>query len=103
LTAWGTVGCGEENFDSYFNAQGTAAADNRYGLSNEDSANGCENDLDRFDTNAPGYANEANRFGWIVEVDPWDPDSTPVKHTNMGRFEHEGADIPSSDSGRAAG
>ncbi len=101
LTPWGTVVSGEENFNSYFKAQGTSAADKRYGLSNEESANGWENDLDRFDTNAPGYANEANRFGWIVEVDPWDPDSTPVKHTNMGRFKHEGANITISDSGRA--
>jgi secreted PhoX family phosphatase len=97
----GDCGVREENFNSYFKAQGTSAADKRYGLSNEESANGWENDLDRFDTNAPGYANEANRFGWIVEVDPWDPDSTPVKHTNMGRFKHEGANITISDSGRA--
>ncbi|PHU46279.1 phosphatase, partial [Shigella flexneri] len=78
---------------SYFKAQGTSAADKRYGLDSEDSANGWEADVDRFDTNNPGYANEANRFGWIVEVDPWDPNSTPHKHTNMGRFKHEGANI----------
>ena len=101
LTPWGTVVSGEENFNSYFKAQGTSAADKRYGLDSEDSANGWENDVDRFDTNKPGYANEANRFGWIVEVDPWDPESTPVKHTNMGRFKHEGANVTISDSGHA--
>ncbi|WP_209372189.1 PhoX family protein [Brevibacterium renqingii] len=101
LTPWGTLVSGEENFNSYFKAQGASAADRRYGLSSEDSANGWEADLDRFDTNNAGYANEANRFGWIVEVDPWDPDSTPLKHTNMGRFKHEGANITISDSGHA--
>ena len=101
LTPWGTVVSGEENFNSYFKAQGTSAADKRYGLDSDDSANGWENDVDRFDTNKPGYANEANRFGWIVEVDPWDPESTPVKHTNMGRFKHEGANVTISDSGHA--
>lgn len=101
LTPWGTLVSGEENFNSYFKAQGTSAADKRYGLDSEDSANGWEADVDRFDTNNPGYANEANRFGWIVEVDPWDPNSTPRKHTNMGRFKHEGANITISDSGHA--
>ena len=101
LTPWGTLLSGEENFNSYFKTAGTSAADKRYGLSSEDSANGWEADVDRFDTNSSGYANEANRFGWIVEVDPWDPKSTPHKHTNMGRFKHEGANITISESGHA--
>ncbi|EKU45275.1 hypothetical protein C272_15392 [Brevibacterium casei S18] len=101
LTPWGTLVSGEENFNSYFRAQGTSEADKRYGLTNEDSAYGWEADLDRFDTNSNGFANEANRFGWIVEVDPWDPTSTPLKHTSMGRFKHEGANITIADSGHA--
>ncbi|RBP63098.1 hypothetical protein DFO66_11119 [Brevibacterium sanguinis] len=101
LTPWGTLVSGEENFNSYFTAAGTSAAEKRYGLTSEPSAYGWEEDLPRFDTTNPGFGNEANRFGWIVEVDPWDPESTPLKHTSLGRFKHEGANITISTSGHA--
>lgn len=92
-TPWGTVLSGEENFNGYFVTAGTSAEDKRYGLTSKPTARGWEQDEPRFDTRNPGYANETNRFGWIVEVDPFDPQSTPRKHSAMGRFKHEGANV----------
>ncbi|NNH74461.1 PhoX family phosphatase [Nocardia uniformis] len=94
-TPWGTVLSGEENFNQYFGGEiaDPVAKDRakRYGLGTNDEPRHWERFDKRFDLAAE--PNEANRFGWIVEVDPWDPASTPVKHTAMGRFKHEAATI----------
>ncbi|WP_318152438.1 alkaline phosphatase PhoX [Brachybacterium huguangmaarense] len=99
LTPWGTLLSGEENFHAYFRAPGTSDADKRYGITDKATARGWENTHARFDTRTPGYENETNRFGWIVEVDPWDPTSTPRKHTALGRFKHEGANVIVAENG----
>ncbi|MEZ2388284.1 PhoX family phosphatase [bacterium RCC_150] len=98
-TPWGTILSGEENFNGYFVSPGTSASEKRYGLTSKATARQWELDEQRFDTRNAGYANEANRFGWIVEVDPFDPTSTPKKHSAMGRFKHEGANVIVADSG----
>ena len=53
----------------------------------------------RFDLTTEPH--EPHRFGWVVEVDPHDPRSTPRKHTMLGRFKHEGANIAIAKNGRA--
>lgn len=92
-TPWGTVLSGEENFHSYFRSAGTSATDKRYGLADNETVRGWEHQDPRFDARNAGYENEINRFGWVVEIDPMDPTSTPRKHTSLGRFKHEGANI----------
>jgi secreted PhoX family phosphatase len=99
ITPWGTVLSGEENFNSYFGAADGAQpptpidADRwkRYGIKTTPSERLWETFDPRFDpTKTP---NEVNRFGYVVELNPWDPHSTPVKHSAMGRFKHEAANI----------
>jgi len=101
-TPWGTVLSGEENFNGYFRAHGTSAADSRYGLADRATGRGWERVDPRFDATTPGYENEPNRFGWIVEIDPEEPNSPPVKHTALGRFKHEGANVIVGKTGHVA-
>ncbi|WP_295660322.1 PhoX family phosphatase [uncultured Nocardioides sp.] len=98
-TPWGTVLSGEENFNQYFLAAGTSPEEARYGLGAQD-ARGWRNVDPRWNATTDDYRNEPNRFGWIVEVDPEDPDAAPVKHTAMGRFKHEGANVIVASNGR---
>ncbi|GAA4687764.1 hypothetical protein APR04_004931 [Promicromonospora umidemergens] len=102
-TPWGTVLSGEENFHGYFRVDGTDPRDARYGLSSSTSPTsyGWELDEPRFSGHNEGYENESRRFGYMVEIDPYDPESTPVKHTAMGRFKHEGAEVILSRHGHA--
>ncbi len=98
ITPWGTFLTCEENFNGNFGATaplpGATASEtgklfNRYGL----TAGGFGY---RWHTTDPRWdlavnPNEANHFGWVVEIDPYDPKAKPVKRTTMGRFKHESA------------
>jgi hypothetical protein len=99
-TPWGTYLTCEENFNGYFYApEGTELSANmkRYGVST-DSRYGWERVDVRFDlTKDP---NEPNRHGYVVEIDPFDPTSTPKKRTALGRFKHENADVVIAPDGR---
>ncbi|HEY8456421.1 MAG TPA: PhoX family phosphatase [Actinopolymorphaceae bacterium] len=103
-TPWGTVLSGEENFNQYFEASGAVdpayvQAFARYGLPTGPSAGKSWARIDqRFDL--AEHPHEANRFGWIVEVDPYDPEAPPRKRTMLGRFKHEGATTAIADDGR---
>jgi secreted PhoX family phosphatase len=110
MTPWGTWLMAEENFHGYFwtnNLDGEgkpviaqdapeAASYKRYGVPGM-WYNWGQNHA-RFNVDQEPHA--PNKFGWIVEVDPMDPTSTPVKHTALGRFRHEGAETTVSSDGR---
>ena len=110
-TPWGTYLTCEEN---YLNVIGRAAGDDeqrsaseivalkRYGLPagrknpyGWDTPDGEQ--YQRWNSKVSGasaaedHRNSFNTFGWVVEIDPFRPDSTPVKRSALGRFNHEGA------------
>ncbi|TDK50186.1 PhoX family protein [Antarcticimicrobium luteum] len=119
-TPWGTYLTCEENFNSYFGmtvpaepaaekpAEGTAAVaaeparptpeQARYGIGPEDWGYDYYKWDARFDVSTT--PNEPNRFGWVVEIDPADPNAIPVKHTGLGRFKHENAEVTLAADGR---
>jgi hypothetical protein len=100
-TPWGTILSGEENFNGYFAWAADSPAQKRYqSTSTTSTSNGWEKFDPRFNAHDPDYVNEPNRFGYIVEIDPEDPTSTPLKHTAMGRFKHEGANVIVAEDGR---
>jgi uncharacterized protein len=110
-TPWGTYLTGEENCNGYFwTDQKTTDGKRltkglggdqqksyeRYGIPSNWYSWGKYHE--RF--NVDKEANECNRFHWIVEIDPMDPTSKPVKHTALGRFRHEGAEMIVNKDGR---
>jgi hypothetical protein len=118
-TPWGTYLACEENWAFYFQmtdsgaalAAREVAARRRYGLPSAPPAPGqsransqgwhtvsaTDDRFARWNLAAVGpnaerdFRNEANTFGYNVEIDPLSAASTPVKRVAMGRMAHEGA------------
>ncbi len=99
-TPWGTYLSGEENFAGYFSGgDNLSVHERRWGLRKGGWGYKWHEHDERFD--AVKNPNEPNRFGWVVELDPYDPDSTPVKRTALGRAAHEGAWVAVTKDQRA--
>ena len=100
ITPWGTYLTSEENFINYFNG-GDKLSDHekRWGLKKGGGGYRWHEHDARFD--ATQNPNEPNRFGWIVEIDPNNPNATPMKRTAMGRAAHEGATVAVTKDNRA--
>jgi len=110
-TPWGTYLTCEENWAGYFACQDAELPRelSRYGVQ-KTTRYGWEtlagDEFQRFDVGRRGesatadYRNEANTFGWIVEIDPFNPDATPIKHTALGRFAHEGLVFAPTEPGQ---
>ena len=99
-TPWGTYLTCEENFnDRFVSAAKRDDAQLRYGIRTT-TRYGWEKFDERFDT--AKHPNEPNRFGWVVEIDPFDPQAKPVKRTALGRIKHESATPSLGPDGRLA-
>ncbi|MDB9316411.1 PhoX family protein [Nodularia spumigena] len=113
-TPWGTYLTCEENWNGYFNnplvndvvsVPGVEKSDilegqNRYGIPTSGSRYRWPEVDPRF--NAGTNPLEPHLFGWIVEIDPYNPQSKPVKRTSMGRFKHESVQYVVDDNNRLA-
>lgn len=113
-TPWGTYMAAEENWAGYFTNKGDNPREHsRYGVQTgatsryawELAENGAD-EFVRFDASIKGataaddYRNEPVCFGWMVEIDPFDPTSNPKKRTAMGRFGHEGVVFAPAEEGK---
>lgn len=101
ITPWGTYLMAEENVNGNFMGslpEGHRESRNyeRFGVPGGWYAWGQH--VDRYDIGKE--PNEPNRFGWVVEVDPLNPQAAPRKHTALGRFKHEGAESVVAPNGQ---
>ena len=101
-TPWGTYLACEENFNGYFSSSDPDIAIDpalkRYGIGVKDWGYAWATADERFDISK--HPTEPNRAGYVVEIDPRDPDSTPKKRTALGRFKHENAEVVLAANGQ---
>lgn len=101
-TPWGTYLACEENFNGYFSSSdaefNVPAELKRYGVGRHDWGYGWGKTDARFDISK--NPNEPNRAGYVVEINPLDPNATPKKRTALGRFKHENAEVVVATDGR---
>jgi uncharacterized protein len=97
-TPWGTFLTCEENFNGYFVTDTPNPDHKRYGINSKGFGYRWHEHDERF--NAALNPNEPNRFGWVVEINPYDPNSTPKKRSALGRFKHEGAMVTQAPNGK---
>ena len=101
-TPWETYLACEENFNGYFSSSDpeieVGAAFERYGVGPKDWGYAWATADERFDI--AKHPNEPNRAGYVVEIDPLDPGSTPKKRTALGRFKHENAEVVVAANGQ---
>lgn len=101
-TPWGTYLTCEENFNGFFGSNNQveiSKEDARYGIESGDNDFNWHQFDERFDIEKE--PNENHRHGWVVEIDPMNPNSTPKKRTALGRFKHENAALTLDDNGHA--
>jgi uncharacterized protein len=102
-TPWGTVLFCEEGAADWFGGDATKVPNPAFfeqaGYAEVGDAYGWSQYQDRF--NVDKEPNEPNRFDWVVEYDPYEPGSQPVKRTALGRFGHEAAASVINKDGRA--
>jgi len=103
VTPWGTYLTCEENFHGYFGGPKEAAKDmtpaqRRYGTVPGSQWVEYWRFEERFDLSR--HPNEPHRFGWVVEIDPFDPSAKPVKRTALGRKRQESATCTLARDGR---
>ncbi|WP_313025983.1 PhoX family protein [Pseudomonas lopnurensis] len=115
FTPWGTYLACEENWHNYFvnhdpDDLAARVSHNRYGIAGSGLSKnyGWETADPRFDATPDpqqphgGHVHEPHRFGWVVEIDPFDPASTPVKRTALGRYCRECSVLSLGEDGRMA-
>lgn len=101
VTPWGTYLTCEENFDDYFrtpSAPAPGSLEARYSLNTTGDGYLVHTTDKRF--RVADEPNEPNRFGWVVEIDPFNPKLIPVKRTALGRLKHEGAKVQETRQGK---